>query len=271
MMRRRYKAAARADSAPRLSAGSQRSKPASIPRYRSIVNALREQITSGAWAVGDKLPTEDELCDQFDVSRHTVRIALRELREEGYVASRQGAGTTVIRRSPPLVYTSSISSLEELLQYATEVRYEVAKSGIVVADAGLARKLGCEIGQRWLRLEGVRLKPAQDEPVCWTEVFVRADYAGVGLMVGRRSGTIYSLIEEMYDVQVGEVRQILRVGRMSEEIAALLNCEAGSPGVEISRSYHLVNGDLVEVAFNLHPADRFSYEMTLRKRSTADR
>jgi GntR family transcriptional regulator len=254
----------------KASARTQRSKSTNIPRYRSIVNALRDRITSGDWEIGDKLPTEDALCDQFDVSRHTIRIALRELRDEGFIASRQGAGSTVLRRSPPLVYTSSISSLEELLQYATEVRYEVAKSGIIVADSDLAARLGCAVGERWLRLEGVRMRPTQEEPVCWTEVFVRSDYAGVGLMIGRSTGTIYSWIEEMYGVQVGEVRQVLRVVRMPDEICELLSCDQGSGAVEVLRSYRLLNGELVEVAFNFHPADRFSYELTLQKRGTAD-
>jgi DNA-binding GntR family transcriptional regulator len=233
------------------------------------VNALREQITAGTWTVGDKLPTEDELCEQFGVSRHTIRIALRELRDEGFIASRQGAGSTVLRHSAPPMYTSSISSLEELLQYATEVRYAVANSGIVLADRELAERLGCETGQRWLRLEGVRMKPAQEEPVCWTEVFVRSDYAGVGLMVGRRTGTIYSWIEEMYGVQVNEVRQVMRVVAMPDAVSSLLDCAPGGPAVEVSRYYRLSNGELVEVAFNLHPADRFSYELTLQKRKSS--
>lgn len=249
-----------------LDAQDERSRSANIPRYRSIVNSIRQQIISGAWEIGEKLPTEDDLCRQFEVSRHTIRIALRELRDEGLIASRQGAGSTVLRRSPPLVYTSSISSLEELLQYATEVRYEVAKSGIVTADEALADRLGCLVGQRWLRLEGLRMKPGQEIPVCWTEVFVHSDYAGVGLMIGRQPGTIYSWIEEMYNVQVGEVRQVLRVTRMPDEICGLLASEPGSAAVEVSRSYRLSNGELVEVAFNLHPADRFTYAMTLQKR-----
>lgn len=240
-----------------------------IPRYRTVVNALRQQIEAGAWEVGEKLPTEDDLCRRFQVSRHTIRIALRELRGEGFIASRQGAGSTVLRQSSPLFYTSSVSTLEELLQYATEVRYAVAKSGIVVADSDLAARLGCAVGQRWLRLEGVRMKPPQEEPVCWTEVFVHSDYAGVGLVIGRRPGTIYSWIEEMYGVQVGEVRQVLRVERMPDEICPVLDCEIGSSAVEISRSYRLVNGDLVEVAFNLHPASRFRYELTLQKRGAS--
>src|SRR5215213_4504500 len=95
--------------------------------YQIVIDALRQEILSGVRAVGEKLPTEDALCRRFGVSRHTIREALRQLREEGLVASRQGAGTVVVRRATPPLYISSISSVEELLQYATEARYEVDK------------------------------------------------------------------------------------------------------------------------------------------------
>ena len=246
---------------------SQRGAPApNVPRYRTVYDGLRQRIMSGAFPVGEKLPTEDELCQKFGVSRHTIRVALRELKEEGLIRSQQGTGSIVLRQSQPTLYTSSVSSLEELLQYATEIRYEVAKSGMIVVDGRLSNRLGCPVGQRMLRLQGIRTKTSKDEAVCWTEVFVHADYAGVGLMVGHRSGSIFSFIEEMYGVRMGEVQQVMRVVPMPKEISADLGCEPGDMAVEIRRSYHLESGELVEVAFTLHPADRFRYELTLRRR-----
>ena len=239
---------------------------AEAPLYRRVVDALRRDIADGRYAVGDRLPTEDELCRRFDVSRHTVREGLRTLRDEGLVASRQGAGTTVMRRVARPLYTYAVSSLEELLQYASEARYEVDKSGVVVADQALANRLGREVGQRWLRVEGFRYTAGQPEPICWTEVFVRADYAGIGLMIGRRSGTIYSWIEEMYGVRVGTVEQLLSTEPMPTAIAATLRARPGSTAIAIRRLYRLTDGEVVEVAFNLHPADRFSYSMTLQRR-----
>ena len=237
---------------------------AEVPLYRRVVDALRQDIVRHA--VGDRLPTEGALCRRFGVSRHTVREALRALREEGLVASRQGAGTTVARRAARPLYTYSVSSIEELLQYATEARYEVDKSGIVVADQALADRLGCAAGERWLRVEGFRYTANAPDPICWTEVFVRADYAGIGLMIGRRSGTIYSWIEEMYGVRVGSVEQTLSAEPMPEAIAATLHAEPGSMAIAIRRVYRLTDAQLVEVAFNLHPADRFTYSVTLQRR-----
>jgi GntR family transcriptional regulator len=235
------------------------------PLYRQVVEALREAIGSGQIAVGERLPTEDALCRSFGVSRHTIREALRTLRDEGLITSRQGAGSTVVRKASRPIYTYSVTSIEELLQYAAHVRYEVDKSGIVVADAALAQRLGCRPGERWLRIEGFRYAVGEEIPVCWTEVFVRADYAGIALMIGKRPGTIYSWIEEMYGVRVESVEQVLRGEPMPDEIAPTLGAERGSTAIGVHRHYRLADGSLIEVASNLHPADRFSYSVKLNR------
>lgn len=237
-----------------------------VPLYRRLVDALRLDIANGTPAIGERLPTEDALCQRFGVSRHTVREALRALREEGLIASRQGAGTTVLRRTSRSLYSYSVSSIEELLQYASEARYQVDKSSVLAADTRLAKRLGCTAGQRWLRVEGFRYTAGAPDPICWTEVFVRADYAGIALMIGRRSGTIYSWIEEMYGVRVGSVEQVLSAEPMPKAIAPTLHAKPHSMAIAIRRAYRLTDGELVEIAFNLHPADRFNYSVTLQRR-----
>ncbi|MBN8938956.1 MAG: GntR family transcriptional regulator [Rhizobiales bacterium] len=250
-----------------VGAGTTADSSVDAPLYQQVVQSLRDSITAGTFAVGERLPTEDALCRSFGVSRHTVREALRALRAEGLIASRQGAGSTVMQRSSRPLYTYSVNSIEELLQYAAHVRYEVDKSGIVVADAALAERLGCKPGERWLRVEGFRYAAGETVPACWTEVFVRADYAGIALKIGRSAGTIYSWIEEMYGVHVESVEQTLRGEPMPDDIAPMLGAEPGSMAVGVHRHYRLGDGSLIEVASNLHPVDRFSYSVRLSRRT----
>src|SRR6266567_9358403 len=66
------------------------------PLYLQVVRALKDEIVRGVHPVGSQLPTEEELCQRFSVSRYTVREALRLLREDHLVSSRKGAGTTVV-------------------------------------------------------------------------------------------------------------------------------------------------------------------------------
>src|SRR5271167_1836675 len=122
-------------------------QPTSGTLYKRIVRVLQNEIVSGKHPVGARLPTESALCRRFSVSRHTVREALRRLRESGLVSPRQGSGTTVAAGTPSF-YVHPVASVTDLMQYAVTTRYVVAGSSLVVADTRLARRLCCNPGRR---------------------------------------------------------------------------------------------------------------------------
>src|SRR6202020_3511261 len=68
---------------------------AGVPLHRQLFLVLHDEIARGAIAPGDALPSEQSLCDQFGVSRITVRRALADLAEQGYIERRQGVGSFV--------------------------------------------------------------------------------------------------------------------------------------------------------------------------------
>src|ERR1700759_5881372 len=71
------------------------STAAGVPLHRQLFLVLHDEIDRGVIAPGDALPTEQTLCDQFGVSRITVRRALADLAEQGYIERRQGVGSFV--------------------------------------------------------------------------------------------------------------------------------------------------------------------------------
>lgn len=76
-----------------------------VPQRSSLVDAtiatLRHQIASGSWEVGDRIPPEGRLAEQLNVSRGTIREAVRVLSHAGMLEVRQGNGTYVRRRVDP--------------------------------------------------------------------------------------------------------------------------------------------------------------------------
>lgn len=127
------------------------------PRYHKIADDLRSRITKGALPPGSQLPAEIELQSQFDVSRNTVRLAIKRLIDEGLLVSSQGRGTFVrVRYEPVTLNWSTIESRarhEEAYvpghdQWASAVadtgrtpRQEVTVS-IVAPPAPIAAKFG---------------------------------------------------------------------------------------------------------------------------------
>jgi multiple sugar transport system substrate-binding protein len=70
-----------------------------IPIYHQLKTLIREQIESGTWRPGDRIPTEQELCQSYNISRSPVRQALNELAYERLVVRRPGLGTFVNSRA----------------------------------------------------------------------------------------------------------------------------------------------------------------------------
>ncbi|SNX62172.1 regulatory GntR family protein [Streptomyces sp. TLI_55] len=68
-----------------------------VKEFQRVAEVLRTRMTDGVYPVGSFLPPQRELTKEFDVSRDTIQRALRELSDEGWIRSRQGSGSTVIK------------------------------------------------------------------------------------------------------------------------------------------------------------------------------
>lgn len=249
-----------------LTSGASKADPAS-PLYQQVVAVLRAEILDGVYPVGSKLPSEDVLTQRFAVSRHTVREALRQLRADGLVASRQGAGTTIERPSVARGYVHEVASISDLIDYAATVLFKVDTSRQVSGDAQLQQLIGDAAQGKWLCVEGFRHADAAQAPVCWTRIYIHPDFANVGRLIGRGRGAVYEMIEDLHGVRVAEVTQVVKAVPCTPELAAGLQVDAGSTLMEVVRCYRLTNASVAEVAVSYYPAARFSISMTLRRAS----
>lgn len=248
---------------------TKRSLASSEPLYRQLVQSLRTDILRGVFPVGSQLPTEEELAERFAVSRHTVRESLRQLRADGLVASRQGSGTTVMPPPPSTPFNvHRVTSIDELIAYASETRYVIEQTGMLasedVDDPSSTLELPPE--RRWLHLRGLRFNEEPGSPpICWTEVFVAAEYVGVERMMSRQRGPIWRLIEDMYGERLVEVEQMLCVRLVPADLATGLQVDETSSVVEVRRTYKTSAGKVAEVSVNLYPAEKFRFNMKLSR------
>jgi GntR family transcriptional regulator len=238
------------------------------PLYLQVAHALKEEIVSGVHPVGSLLPTEDELCKRFSVSRYTVREALRLLREDGLVSSRRGAGTVVI---PPHASGSDIHqvmSVNDLLAFATGTRFAIESIQMVSIDAKLALRTGLPSAEEWLEIRGYRHAEGVDSPVCRAEYYINRAFAAVGRLLQRHTGPIFPLIEDMFGQNITEVHQQISATLISPALAAGLEVKEGSAALEVRRTYKTADGKIAQVTINTHPASRFQHSMTMRRVKT---
>ena len=86
-----------------------------MKKYQEIFNDLQEKILNGSYLAGVLLPTEKELQDQYQVSRDTVRKALRLLTEKGLIQKVQGRGSQVLKQELLNFPVAGLTSYKELV------------------------------------------------------------------------------------------------------------------------------------------------------------
>ena len=236
----------------------------SAPRYKAIYTALMQQIRDGAYPVGSLLPPEIELCQQFDVSRHTIREAIRMLNEGGIVSRRAGVGTRVETTKATTRYTQQISQLSDLFQYIKHAILQVKMVKMQKVGVRNAEMVECKASDEWLRIIAVKLLEGENAPVAYSDVFVHPDYSAVGSDVGKIKLPLSLLIEQKFSRRIIEVKQEFSATPITGDTAHALKLKAGSPGLVITRKYYGEKETLMLVTITTFPYKKMKYSMSLR-------
>ncbi len=141
------------------------------PAYSQLANILRKQISAGTYRPGDRLPSETELCQQYGLSRMTVRRVIKMLADQGVVRTAQGRGTFV----RPWVLGGATFQLRQLQSFSTDetATVKLLEARMVPADERAARKLALRPGQKAIYMR--RLLHLKDEPVIYHREYLVPD------------------------------------------------------------------------------------------------
>jgi len=234
-------------------------------RYAELAQILLKAISRGTLPVGTTLPSEVEMARQYNVSRTTVRSALSVLEGLGLVSRRRRAGTRIEASEPPRTYARSLTNIGDLVQYATETERHVRAIQEIVCDEHLAAALACRPGQRWLQIQMTRISPAEpSRPICWTDIYLEP---AIGEVVRGQAlngtGLICDIVSSTCGRFVARVEQTIRAVKLETGMATALSVAPDSAGLEITRRYIDPAGIAFQITVSTHPADRFSYHLSL--------
>lgn len=241
--------------------GTRRSKP----RYAELGDLLQTAIEKGDYAVGELLPTELELCERFNVSRHTARAALAQLIAAGLVHRRPGAGTRVIAQCAAMRYEQRMDTIDLLLQYGSGTMLKMLEAERRQADAAIARHLDMQEGKDYLRLHCLGLEEASHGSIAVTHILIPVRN---GLDVERLlddATAARALVKLLEPNRLGRIEQVFDATLLSAADARLLDLKKSEPALRVQHSYRDTNGRLLLIATNLHPPSRFSHSMVLTR------
>jgi GntR family transcriptional regulator len=235
------------------------------PLYVQVAHLLRQEIEKGVYPFGSQFPIEEELCTRFAVSRHTVREAMRKLRDEGFLSSRQGVRSIVVPPPPSDPHFLNPLSINELAAYTENSHYAIDSIKMTAVDRRLASQMEVPVGEEWLRLTGIRYAKEEDTPICWTEVCINREFAAVGRLLQRHRGPIFPLIEDLFTKKIVEVHQKIGATVISASLAAGLKAKEGSTALEIRRWYKMADDKVAQFTISTHPSPRFCFSQTMKR------
>ena len=224
------------------------------PLYAMIAKRAEEQIRSGAWAQGTKLPPERELCEQLSVSRSSLRLALADLEERGLITRHQGRGTYVTRPRVDADASGYFSIADALRSRGMNLSVEVIDKIVMPATARLAEDLQVREDEQLLRLR--RLRSADGEPIV-----LEVSYLPLKLLPGLETAdfahrSLYRVLWEDHGRYVDNASETLEPVVLTGREAALLSVARGSPALLFRRTTRDRTGTIVEVGEGLLRGDR---------------
>ena len=214
-------------------------------RYREIADDLRRQIEAGEVGAGQVLPSEASLSRTFATSRVTVRNALELLREEGLVASRQGAGWFVAV-DPLRQSLGRLGTIEaQLAASERSSERDVYAFGFTAAPDWVRDLLDCdtvlEVGRRNL---------ADGQPFARVTVWVPQDLGDHLSRAQIEASPFYEVLE----VELGGATQTIGAAIIDDADATRLDVPTGSPVLVCTRVTSDTNGRPVLVSEHIFPA-----------------
>lgn len=236
-------------------------------RHRQVADRIMGDIRSGRFAIGTLLPSEPVLATEYGVSRSTLRAALTTLQGLGIVERKQGAGTRVCAAEAAPVYVHSMIASGDLMQFAGPSTRHIHEVEKLVADEALALRLDDRPGRRWIRIGQTRHIASCNTPVCWTDVYLPAEYADLLDEIPVYNGLIYTLIEQRHGVTIAEILQRIRAIDTPSNLLSRFETDVGTKALELTRRYRSGSGECELISISVLPEKTYTYEITLTRKA----
>ncbi|MDL2244368.1 GntR family transcriptional regulator [Parabacteroides sp. OttesenSCG-928-J18] len=204
-----------------------------LPRYREIYETLRRQITDGVFVPGSLLPSENEMCRLYDVTRPTIRKALDLLTKEGFIIRHQGKGS-IVKGAPKEIGILSLSSTTSAMDgtrlqtsIIVQPEHRAWDEAFTYAISEEEKQAGCIYFERVRILDG--------EPVI-LDITMLPD---LGLPrfteFNLENASLFDLLRSQYKITVtGGIQQLFAISA-DKRAHSLLQIRQGHPILQVNR------------------------------------
>ncbi|WP_282035305.1 GntR family transcriptional regulator [Metabacillus indicus] len=238
-------------------------KVAMLPLYYQLQQTIQKAIQENELKPGDMIPSEREYAEKYQISRMTVRQALTNLVNEGYLYREQGKGTFVCQKKIEHSSNELSGFSESMMSKGIEPSTYVISFLEVKASSEHAEKLRVE--QNTLLYEIKRVRYANDFPIAYEILYIPKELVP-DLTEKAAATSIYNYIERGAGYKIRLGRETIEASTALQADADVLNMQMGEPVLLIERTSFLSSNKPFEIVKSVYRADRFSYSIKMKRK-----
>jgi GntR family transcriptional regulator len=234
-----------------------------LPAYYQIKQTVRNWIIDKEFGPGEKILTENELAQKFGVSRITVRQAISQLIQEGFLVIKRGEGTFVTNNenligSFGLEFTGF---MDDLFYQVSKSKTKFVKITKVVAPRIIRERLELD-EEKAIQIKRVRF--LEGKPFAYTINYVPTE---IGAKIHEKdlyNRPLLQVLEQDLGIRFKEAFQTIEASFSDQEVSAKLEIVPGSPILFVERLMYIANRKPVELVRSSYRGDLYKYIVRLK-------
>jgi GntR family transcriptional regulator len=237
-------------------------KNSKLPIYCQIEDYIKAQIKNKTFEVDTMIPSERELIEMLNVSRHTIRQAIGNLVNEGYLYRLAGKGTFVKDRH--LIYKENkyTSFTEDMDQLGKKLYSKVLSFDIIKASESLSSKLSVNENDPVIRVSRVRI--ADNVPLSYEIFYISKDLVG-DMDKSILEGSLINYYEKVMKLKLGHSFETIEAILADEKTFEILETNINAPLLLIRSKLYMENGKQLHYVKNYFRGDQYRVNIRLKR------
>lgn len=236
-----------------------------IPLYLQLKDLLASQISEGRFQPGNALPSERQLCDEFNVSRTTVREALRELNLQGLIRTVPGRGAFVTTSQFNVTVKVSLAGFTgDVRRQGMTPSSRLLSAGVVTSLApAITEAMGLQPGDELVRIE--RLRMVNNVPLARQTIYLNHRLCPQILQYNLAEESVFQLLRDQYNLLLAQAQQQVYAALADLQEMELLNLTYPAAVLRAERTTFLDTGEVIEFALGTYCGEWYRLGMLLEE------
>lgn len=228
-----------------------------VPKYYQIYEDLLKQIRNGEYLEDNLFPSDTELVKKYNVSRGTVREAIKLLFQQGYLVREQGKGTFVTYKKIQQDPDRLIGFTELMRQHNLKPDAKLIEKKVVHPPANISHIMQLRPNQKVVRI--VRLRYGDNHPLIIEQSYFNLDLFEPLLDEDLEKNSIFELLHEKTETRLEAARQSIGAISAGQQEHQLLEVEPGTPLLLIKRLIQTKKGEFFLYSEDVYRSDRINF------------